>query len=37
MGVGDWETVTTDDAEKMQSLDGTELRAFMKAWAQAFN
>jgi len=32
-----WEEVTVEDAEKMQSLGGNELRAFMKEWARSFD
>jgi hypothetical protein len=37
MGIGDWEEVTTEDAEKMQALGDRELRVFMKEWAQHLN
>ena len=36
-GQGGWESTTAQDAEKMQLLEGAELRTFMKAWAQSFN
>jgi len=32
-----WEETTVEDAEKMQSLGGNELRAFMKEWARSFD
>ena len=35
--VGGWEQTSSEDAEKMQALQGDELRAFMRNWAQSFN
>jgi hypothetical protein len=35
--VGGWEQVTPADAEKMQALAGSELKAFMKEWARSFD
>jgi len=32
-----WEEATVEDAEKMQSLGGNELRTFMKEWARSFD
>jgi hypothetical protein len=37
MGMSGWEPANTQDAEQMQKLNGIELRAFMKQWAQSFN
>jgi len=37
MGIGGWEEITTEDAEKMQVLNDDELRAFMKKWASYLN
>jgi len=34
MGIGGWEKVTPEDAEKMQALRDEELRDFMRGWAQ---
>lgn len=31
-----WEPATVEDAETMQALEGDELRAFMKKWAEPF-
>jgi hypothetical protein len=36
-GIDGWETTTAHDAEKMLTLSDTELRMFMKEWAQSFN
>jgi hypothetical protein len=33
-GIGGWESVSTQDAEQMQTLGDTELRVFMKQWAR---
>jgi hypothetical protein len=35
-GQGGWEAAATHDAEQMQRLKDTELRAFMRTWAQSF-
>ena len=34
---GGWEPVSDLDAERMMSLDESELRTFMKEWAKAFD
>jgi hypothetical protein len=34
-GIGNWEEIRTEDAEKMQALGNSELRAFMKEWARS--
>jgi hypothetical protein len=31
-----WEAATAHDAERMQTLTGTELRMFLRAWALSF-
>ena len=36
-GLGGWQEVTADDAEKMKTLNNSELRAFMKEWARSFD
>jgi hypothetical protein len=33
----DWEKVTGEDAVKMQALSDSELRPFMRVWAEGFN
>jgi hypothetical protein len=35
--VGGWEEVIMEDVQKMLALEGNELRAFMKEWAEPFN
>jgi len=37
MGIGGWENVTKEDAEKMRELPDEELRVFMRAWAGYLN
>ena len=36
-GASGWEPVTSEDAARMQSLAGDELRRFMRDWAKAFD
>jgi len=36
-GQGGWEETTPQDAERMQTLNGANLRKFIKVWADAFN
>lgn len=35
--VGGWEETRKEDAEKMQAIEGDELKAFMKEWARKFD
>jgi hypothetical protein len=37
MGIGGWEEITTEDAEKMQACNVEDLRAFIKMWASYLN
>ncbi len=36
-GIGGWESVTADEAETLQTLEGSALRAFARAWALSFS
>ena len=36
-GIDGWENVTVEDAERMLTTPESEMRRFMKEWAQDFN